>query len=120
MICCMTCPWVSYLESPVSSPVSSPSDSVAIRRFSSRPHHRFNMADVDVYGPSSAYVIRPVGAASSPTVATVSSPVVPLRHRPAGLCRHRPAGLCRHRRRFSSAYHLFEAFNIRHFGCYVQ
>ena len=27
--------------------VSSPPDSVAIRRFSSRPHHRFNMADVD-------------------------------------------------------------------------
>ena len=27
--------------------VSSPPDSVAIRRFSSRPHHLFNMADVD-------------------------------------------------------------------------
>ena len=27
--------------------VSSPPDSVAFRRFSSLPHHRFNMADVD-------------------------------------------------------------------------
>ena len=35
-------------EPPVSFPVSSPPDSVAIRRFStSRPHHLFNMAEVD-------------------------------------------------------------------------
>ena len=31
-----------------------------------------------VYGPSSAYIIRPVAAALSLTVATVSSPVVPV------------------------------------------
>ena len=48
--------------------VSSSPDSVAIRRFSSRPHHLFNMADVDC--------IRTVAAVSSPAVATVSSPVV--------------------------------------------
>ena len=34
---------VSFPGPPVSSPVSSPPDSVATRRFSSRPHHLFNV-----------------------------------------------------------------------------
>ena len=44
---------VVAILSPVSSPgppgppISSPPDSVTTRRFSSRPHHLFNMADVD-------------------------------------------------------------------------
>ena len=103
--------------------ISSPPDSVAIRRFSSRPHHRFNMADVDC--------IRAFGRIQYPTgrrrlVCHQPSPPSCRWSRPWD-CRSRPqfrrrlvpSELCRHRRRFSSAYHLFEAFNMHHFGCYV-
>ena len=112
--------------------VSSPPDSVAIRRFSSRPHHRFNMGRrlyTDLRPHTLSDRSPPPRHQPSPPSRRRLSPPTGLcrhrpaglgRHRPAGLCRHRPAGLCRHRRRFSSAYHLFEAFNIRHFGCYVQ
>ena len=51
--------------------VSSP---VAIRRFSSRSHHRFNMADVDCIR-TFVRIHYPTGRRR--TVATVSSPVVP-------------------------------------------
>ena len=110
--------------------VSSPPDSVAIRRFSSssppslqhggrrlytnlRPHTLSDRSP-----PHRRY--RLVAGCPRPTGLCRHRPAGLCRHCPAGLCRHRPAGLCRHRRHFSSAYHLFEAFNIRHFGCYVQ
>ena len=132
MICCMTCPWVSSLGSPVSSPVSSPSRP---RRTRSPSAASLVVPTIASTWRTSMYMdLRPhtLSDRSPPPRHQPSPPsrrrLSPPRHRPAGLCRHRPArlcrhrtaGLCRHRRRFCSAYHLFEAFNIRHFGSYVQ
>ena len=92
MICCMTCPWVSSLGPPVSPPVSSPSrprrpvgfvpgtaglvpglvavssplDSVAIRRFSSRPQPSLQHGKRRLYTNLRPHtLIRPVAAAPS-------------------------------------------------------
>ena len=115
MICCMTCLWVSSLGPPVSFAVSSPPDSVTIRRFSSRPHHLFNMADVDCIR---TFVRIHYPTARQRLVTSRRHHLVAGCRHPAGLCRQRPAGPYRHRRRlrFSSAYHLFNVFHIRHVG----
>ena len=78
--------------------------------------------------PSSVNIITSAAADSSPAVATISLPVVTappdsVATAPpdsvATASSDRPAGICRHRRRFSSAYHIFEAFNTHHVGRYV-
>ena len=88
MICCMTCPWISSLEPPVSSPVSSPSRPRQTRSPSAAslvvPTIASTWRTSIVYGPSAAYNIPP-GAAVSFVTSRRRRLVVGLAPETAGL-----------------------------------
>ena len=94
-----------------------PPDSVAIRRFSSRPQPSLQHGKRRLYTNLRPHALsdRPPPHRRYRLVADCPRLTGLCRHRPAGLGRHLLAGLCRHRRRFS-AYHLLDAFKISHFG----